>query len=89
MPEKGRIFESTEKGSNLWEYRNIVASRRVLGKCRIRASVKKHSRRVPENGRLNESIGKRSNMWEYRKIIESGRVPGKGRIRATVEKLSR
>ena len=58
----------------------MVESGQVPGKGRIRASIKKLSRRVSKKGRSSVSI---------EKIIESGRVPRKGRIRPSMEKLSR
>ena len=65
---------STEKGSNLCEYRKMVYSRRVLGKGRIPTSIEKLSRRVPENDRICMSTEKWWNPGEYREKVESVRV---------------
>ena len=58
VPKNGRISVSTEKWSNLGEYRENVESVRVLGKCGIRESIEKLSRRVPKNGRISVSTKK-------------------------------
>ena len=71
---------SAGKGSNLREYRKMVESGRVRGKCRIRSII--------ENT-VSEGTGKGSNLCEYRKMVESGRVHGKGRIRVSIDQLSR
>ena len=72
--EKDRIFVSTEKGSNLSEYRKMASSGSVAGKGRIRASVKKLSRRVPENGRISVNTEKWYLPSHYREKVESVRV---------------
>ena len=53
---------STEKGSNLCEYRKMASSGSVPGKGGTRASVEKHSRGVPEKGRICVSTEK----WQNR-----------------------
>ena len=47
----------------------MVASRRVLGKGRIPASIEIVSRQVPEKGRISVSTGKRWNPCEYPKSV--------------------
>ena len=66
VPGKGRIRRSiektasanTEKRSNECEYRKIVESRRLPGKCIIHAIIEKVSRRVPEKGQISVSTEK-------------------------------
>ena len=57
----------------------------VLGKGRIRASLKKLSRGVPEKGRICVSTEKRKNPGLYQEKVESVRVskncPGEYRKR--------
>ena len=52
----------------------MVESMRVLGKGRIRTSIKQLSGRVPKNGRISVSTGKLLNPGEYREKVESVRV---------------
>ena len=66
MVESGRVtYEylktvpvSTEKRSNLCEFRKMVESGRVPGKRRIRTSIEKLSPGVPEKGRICVSTEK-------------------------------
>ena len=66
VPKNGRIRASVEKlsrrvpkkRSNQCEYRKIVESGRVPGKCRIGPSIEILSCRVPEKGRISESTEK-------------------------------
>ena len=54
--------------------------------CRIRASIKKLSKRVPEKV---ESVRVSKNYpGKYRKRVESVWIPGKGRIPVSIEKVS-
>ena len=55
----------------------MASSGSVPGKGRIRASVKKFSRRVPENGRISVSTEKWYHPSHYRKKVESVRVSKK------------
>ena len=48
----------------------MVASGRVPGKSRIRASTEKLSGQVYENGRISVSKGKWLNPGEYREKVE-------------------
>ena len=52
----------------------MVESGRVLGKCTIRASIDKLSRRVPKKGRISVSTEKWKNLGEYREKVELVRV---------------
>ena len=72
----------------------MASSGSVPGKGRIRASVKKLSRRVPENGRISVNTEKWYHPSHYREKVESvrvsknclGGVPKKGRICVSTEK---
>ena len=52
----------------------MASSGSVPGEGRIRASVKKLSRRVPENGRISVSTEKWQNRGQYRENVEFVRV---------------
>ena len=52
----------------------MASSGYVPGKGRIRASVKKLSRRVPETGRMSANTEKWYHPSHYRKKVESVRV---------------
>ena len=65
---------STEKWSNLCEYRKVVEFERVSGKGTIRGSIDKLSRRLPEKGRICVSSEKWYNPGEYRGKLEFVRV---------------
>ena len=52
----------------------MVESRRVSGRSRIRASIKKVSGRVPKTDRMSVSTQKWENPGEYREKVEFEQV---------------